>query len=51
VRCEPITTDIREIRLVREDRYPSLELEVLRRWPLNPVAPMSCGMTGGASDR
>jgi 2'-5' RNA ligase len=32
--CEPITTPIHEIRLVREDRYPSLELEVLERWRL-----------------
>jgi 2'-5' RNA ligase len=39
-RCEPITTDMREIRLVREDRYPSLELEVLKRWRLNSIAPM-----------
>jgi 2'-5' RNA ligase len=39
-RCEPITTQMREIRLVREDRYPSLELEVLKRWPLIPIAPI-----------
>lgn len=39
-RCEPITTDMREIRLVREDRYPSLELEVLTRWRLNSIAPI-----------
>jgi hypothetical protein len=31
---------MREIRLVREDRYPSLELEVLKRWRLNSIAPM-----------
>jgi 2'-5' RNA ligase len=40
MRCEPIKTDMREIKLVREKRYPSLELDVLRRWPLNSVAPM-----------
>jgi len=37
--CGPITADMREIRLVREDRYPSLALEVLRRWPLNSMSP------------
>ena len=37
-RCEPITADLREIRLVREDRYPSLEFEVLRRWQLSATA-------------
>jgi hypothetical protein len=31
---------MREIRLVREDRYPSLEFEVLRRWWLNSIAPI-----------
>lgn len=32
--CGPIKADMREIRLTREDRYPSLALEVLRRWRL-----------------
>lgn len=35
--CGTVAAELREIRLVREDKYPSLELEVLRRWPLGHV--------------
>jgi 2'-5' RNA ligase len=38
VRCDRIATEMREVRLVREDRYPSLELDVLRRWRLAGAA-------------